>query len=223
MYNIHMAPPPPAFAAQASGYLLLLPGNKGLCSSPPPPASADASGDPPLVPDISACQRGGSGGGEAADSEDAMLVDECMQIAAELPVCTALPGKQFTLPTMLAAVAAAAALTVAVAYKWVSANRRRLGPRRLAAAFHAWSAGLSSSAANGVTGSWRLQSTSLQLRRQDFEFDRREKGAFVVLGRGATATVSDHAASQPAAYFLPELADGIEPQCGSSWCGAGAA
>ena len=147
------------------------------------------------MPNISACQGGGSGNGTAADSVAAKMVDECLQIAAELPACRALPGKGLPPLAVLAAVAAAAAVTAAVVRQWASANRRRLGPRRLAAAVYAWSTGLKGGAANGILGSWRLQSTSLQLRRQDFEFVRREDGAFVVLGRGATATVSGRPAS----------------------------
>ena len=199
--------PVPSVAMQASGYLLLLPGNKGLCAPPPPPASADAIDNPPFVPDISACWRDSGVGGEAADSGDAMLDDECLQIAADLPLCRALPGKQLALSTVLAAVAAA--VTAAVARNWASAKRRRLGPRRLAAALYAWSAGLSSGAANGILGSWRLQSTSLQLRRRDLEFVRREDGAFGVLGRGATATVSGRPASCRHLVGIPPLSAAV--------------
>lgn len=130
----------------------------------------------------------------------------CSDMLAVLPTCGAALRHHWLLllAAMVAAGGAAAAITI-IGWGRVVSRRSRKHRYHPAGAtdnltsragdLQSLEAGTARAAGDGSAdavelGSWRLQSTSLRLRRQDFEFLRGADGQLVMLGQGGTAKAS---------------------------------
>jgi hypothetical protein len=187
--------------------MMLLPGNQGLCAVPQARAGNSFGTqvwrhqcfDPAGQVASAVGNRSEDALFQAAQAmrlEELMSNTSCTEMAAVLPTCGGAPRHWLPLlAAMVAAGGAAAAITLVGWGRVVSRSSHghrywQAGttdaPTARAAELEAGAAG----AGEVELGSWRLQSTSLRLRRQDFEFLRSADGQLVMLGQGGTAKAS---------------------------------
>ena len=184
--------------------MMLLPGNEGLCAGPRPRGATSFGThvwrhecfDP-------AGQAVNAVGSKSVDAlfqvaqalryEESKPNASCTEMAAVLPTCGGAP--QHWLPLLAAMLAAGGAATAITLVGWgraVSRSSRghmywQAGTSDARSACAAERGAGAAGAGEVELGSWRLQSTSLRLRRQDFEFLRGADGKLVMLGQGGTA------------------------------------
>ena len=196
----------------------MLPGNEGLCVPKQPLASKTGVGTFSLWQHVCADAAADviSGVNNSSSSPDAAFLAaaprkegfnstfSCTDMAAVLPTCGGALRRHW-LPLLAAMVAAGGAAAAVMIIGWgrlVSRSSHAHRYRQAGAtdnlttcageleAGEAETAGAGGAGGEVELGSWRLQSTSLRLRLQDFEFLRSADGQPVRLGQGATAKAS---------------------------------